>query len=147
MTLDDLIGDGDPREIKRALSVKMFLNDSSRAYIGMILNVSEAFVTKWNTIYRREGVEGLLLGYIGSEGYLDDSAHDDIIRYIKKHDTITIEQLADYIKAEHGVTYAARQSYYDLLHEANMSWKKTEKINPKKDEEAVLAKREDITKK
>ena len=147
MTLEDLINSGDPREIKRALSVKMFLYGSSRAYISAILDVTEAFVTKWNTIYRRDGVEGLLLGYIGSEGYLDEFDHYDIIEYIKQHKTITVEQLAAYITGEYGVTYSSRQSYYDLLHEAKMSWKKTEKENPKKDPEAVLAKRAEITKK
>jgi transposase len=147
MTLEELINSGDPREIKRALSVKMFLHGSSRKYISEILDVTEAFVTKWNTIYRRDGVEGLLLGYIGSEGYLDESDHYDIIEYIKKHKTITVEQLAAHITKEYGVTYSSRQSYYDLLHEAHMSWKRTEKENPKKDPDAVLAKRAEIIKK
>ena len=147
MTLEELINSGDPREIKRALSVKMFEHGSSRAYISDILDVSEAFVTKWNTIYRRDGVEGLLLGYIGSEGYLDEFDHYDIIKYIKEYKTLTVDQLAAYITDEYGVTYSSRQSYYDLLHEANMSWKKTEKENPKKDPDAVLAKRTEITKK
>ena len=41
MTLEDLINSGDPREIKRALSVKMFLYGSSRTYISEILDVTD----------------------------------------------------------------------------------------------------------
>ena len=147
MTLEKLIDSGDPREIKRALSVKMSLHGSSRAYISKILGISEAFVTKWNTIYRRAGVPGLLLGYIGSEGYLDESERRDIIKWIKQHKSLTVEQLAGYITREYGVTYSSRQSYYDLLHDADMSWKKTEKENPKKDADKIFKKKTEIIKK
>ncbi len=34
--------------------------------------------------------------------------------------------------------YSSLSSYHKLLHEAGMSWKKTEKVNPKRDEEAVI---------
>ena len=79
MTLDDIINSGDPREIKRALAVKMFEHGADRQYISMILTVSESYVSKWNSIYRKSGAEGLLLGYIGSEGYLDEFDRYDII--------------------------------------------------------------------
>ncbi len=36
MNLDELIDNGDPREIKRAISVKMFLNGVSRKSIEPI---------------------------------------------------------------------------------------------------------------
>ena len=147
MTLDDVINSGDPREIKRALAVKMFEHGSGRNYISMILAVSESYVSKWNGIYKKSGVEGLLLGYIGSEGYLDEFDHYDVIKYIKTKDTITVDELAAYITENFGVTYSSKQSYYDLLHEARMSWKKTEKVNPKRDDEKVLEKREEIKKK
>lgn len=147
MTLDDIINSGDPREIKRALAVKMFEHGLDRSRISVILSVSESYVTKWNSIYRKKDAEGLLLGYIGSEGYLDELDHYDIIKYIKTKDTITVDELAVYITDKFGVTYSSKQSYYDLLHEAGMSRKKTEKVNPKRDETAVLAKREEIKKK
>lgn len=147
MTLDDLINTGEPREIKRALAVKMFMHGSGREYISTILSVTQAYVTKWNVIYRNSGASGLRLGYIGSEGYLDDYERSEIIQYINSKDSITLEYLCKYIKENYGVTYASRQSYYNLLHDAEMSWKKTEKSNPKRDEEVVLEKREEIKKK
>ena len=147
MTLDDIINSGDPREIKRALAVKMFEHGLDRKRISIILSVSESYVTKWNSIYRKDGEEGLLLGYIGSQGYLDEFEHYDIIKYIKSKDTLTVDDLTAYITENFGVTYSSRQSYYDLLHEAGMSRKKTEKVNPKRNEAAVLEKRQEIKKK
>jgi len=146
MTLDYIINSGDPREIKRALAVKMFEHGSNRNYISMILTVSESYVSKWNNIYRKSGEEGLLPGYIGSQGYLDEFDRYDVIQHIKTKDTITVDELSAYVTENFGVTYSSKQSYYDLLHEARMSWKKTEKINPKRDEAAVLEKRKEIKK-
>ena len=40
----------------------------------------------------------------------------------------------------YGVTYNSPKSYTDLLHEAKYSYKKTEKVNPKGDEEQIEAK-------
>ena len=146
MTLDDIINSGDPREIKRALAVKMFEHGLDRNRISVILSVSESYVTKWNSIYGKKDAEGLLLGYMGSEGYLDEFDHYDIIKYIKTKETITVDELASYITENFGVTYSSKQSYYDLLHEAGMSRKKTEKVNPKRDEAKVLEKRQEIKK-
>jgi len=146
MTLDDIINSGDPREIKRALAVKMFEHGSGRNYISVILTVSESYVTKWNSIYRKSGPEGLILGYIGSQGYLDELERYDILKYIKTKYTLTIDELAAYITENFNVTFSSKQSYYDLLHEAGMSRKKTEKVNPKRDEAAVLEKRREIKK-
>ena len=42
--------------------------------------------------------------------------------------------------------YESKQSYYDLLHEGRMSWKKTEKMNPKREESEVVPRREEIKK-
>ena len=147
MTLDDIINSGDPREIKRALAVKMFEHGLDRNRISLILSVSESYVTKWNSIYGKKDAEGLLLGYMGSEGYLDEFDHYDIIKYIKTKETITVDELASYITENFGVTYSSKQSYYDLLHEAGMSRKKTEKVNPKRDEAKVVEKRQEIKKK
>ena len=83
----------------------------------------------------------MFLGYTGSEGYFND-----IIKYIQSKESITLEELADYITENFGVTYSSKQSYYNLLNEAGMSRKKTEKVNLKRNEVAVLEKREEIKK-
>jgi putative transposase len=42
-----------------------------------------------------------------------------------------------YVEQEFGVSYKSKQSYYELFARANISWKKTQKINPKSDDELV----------
>ena len=44
------------------------------------------------------------------------------------------------------VIFKSKQSYYDLLSLGGLSWHKTQKSNPKKDEVLVLEKREEIKK-
>ena len=45
------------------------------------------------------------------------------------------------------MVYHSKQSYYDLLHEAGLSYHQTQATNPKRDEAPVLQKREEIKKK
>lgn len=146
MTLNDLIDNGDPREIKRALAVKMAVSGYSYSAIGELLSIVPSFVTKWKTAYYESGTEGLFLAHKGSESYLTKEERAEINDYIKSKDSIEINELISYIEDKYEVKYSSLKSYYDLLHEAGMSWKKTEKSNPKKDESAVLEKREEIKK-
>ena len=142
--LEELVDNGDRREVKRALAVKMFLLGAPRSFISLALNVSEAFVSKWNGIYRREGSENLKLGYVGSQSYLNEEEKLEIIEYIKTQEVITLESLVSYIDEKYGVVYASKQSYYDMLHVGRKSWKKTEKTNPKGNPEEVQKKRMEI---
>lgn len=43
---------------------------------------------------------------------------------------------------EYDVTYESKRSYYDLFDAAGISWKKTTKLNPKADEDAVAIKKQ-----
>ena len=146
MNIDELIDKGDPREIKRAIAVKMSLAGHSRADISEILNITPEFVSKWKAIYLEKGANSLRLSYKGSYGYLSKEDRMEIIQYIKENNSIRMTELISCIKENYKVEYSSQKSYYDLLHEAGMSWKKTEKCNPKKDEQAVLLKRDEIKK-
>ncbi len=146
MTIDELIDKGDPREIKRAIAVKMSLAGHSRADISEILNITPEFVSKWKAIYLEKGADALRLSYKGSYGYLSKEDRMEVIQYVKENKSIRLAELISYIKENYKVEYSSLKSYYDLLHEAGMSWKKTEKCNPKKDEQAVLLKRDEIKK-
>jgi len=53
----------------------------------------------------------------------------------------------DYVEEHFGVVYQSKQSYYDLLQLGGMSYHKSEKRNPKRDEAQVIARREEIKKK
>lgn len=147
-TLDDIINDAtDPRETKRALTVKMLQNGLSPQTITALLNVSEQYVSKWKIRYAQDGASGLRVAYQGSTSYLTVSQRQQVVAWIERHDTITIEAVRDYVEEHFGVVYRSKQSYYDLLTEGNMSYHRTTPVNPKHDEAKVMEKRDEIKKK
>ncbi|MBK9040674.1 MAG: winged helix-turn-helix domain-containing protein [Bdellovibrionales bacterium] len=58
-----------------------------------------------------------------------------------------MEELRDWIELHYGVIYQSKQSYYDMLKEAGLSWHQTQTINEERDEDKVMLKREEIKKK
>ncbi len=42
-----------------------------------------------------------------------------------------LDELFTHIEVKYNVVYQPRQSYYDLFLDAGISWKKSQKINPK----------------
>lgn len=145
--LDELINEAiDGREVKRAVSVKMSQQGFSAAQICQVLNVSPQYVSKWKGQYEAEGVAALRLGYRGSEGYLREEQRQEILQWIEAHQTLTVEAVRDYIEEHYGVVYQSKQSYYELLEAGGMSYHRSEKVNPKRDEAQVVARREEIKK-
>lgn len=61
----------DPRELKRGLAVKMRLQGYRYQDIQDLLQVSSGFVRDWFVAFEQQGVDGLRLGYQGSQPYLD----------------------------------------------------------------------------
>ncbi len=58
---------GDSREMKRALAVKLALQGYVYRAIENILNVSQGYVSKWKKRFIAEGIPGLRLGYKGAK--------------------------------------------------------------------------------
>lgn len=146
-SLEDIINESqDIREVKRALSVKMVLSGISPATIGQILNVSLPYVSKWKTMYETEGAGALAVGYEGRQGYLNELERAAVVEWINGQATLSVEALRDYLESRYGVVYQSKQSYYDLLAAGGMSYHKSEKANPKRDEAQVQARRDDIKK-
>ncbi|MFN9465750.1 MAG: winged helix-turn-helix domain-containing protein, partial [Pseudanabaena sp.] len=56
-----------------------------------------------------------------------------------------IEELREHIELTYQVNYKDEESYYDLLKAAGLSWKKSQKSNPKKDPAQVSLKKLEIT--
>lgn len=133
-------------EIQRALAVKMRLKGYSYAQIADLLNVSQAFVEKWRALYHKEGAACFPVGYKGSTGYLSKEDKTQVIAFIQSKQSCQLETLVSYLQEKFGVSYQSKQSYYDLFTLAGMSWKKTAKVNPKKDEKEVAEKKEVIKK-
>lgn len=145
MTLDDFISTStDSRELKRALAVKMSLTDLAHTLISTLLQVSEPFVSKWVACYHADGVAGLRLHYAGSTGYLNPAAHAEVIAYLQTQPTWKLEELVQHLETRYQVVYQSLQSYYALLTEAGLSWKRTQPANPKKSKEQVLEKRAEL---
>ena len=146
LTLKNIIDTGDSREIKRALAVKMVILGFKVKDICDALEISVAFVSKWKIIYEKEGAKGLLLHYKGGPKFLTDVQRREICFHLKDKPHYSIEELRDLLERRYGVVYQSKQSYYELLKEAGLSWHRTQAVNPKRDMGAVLLKREEIKK-
>lgn len=130
----------DPRELKRALAVQMVMKNCSISTVANILGVSLGFISKWKYIYVEQGIEGLKLKYKGSKSYLNAVQTQELISWLKQKNYWHLEELKEYIEENFNVIFESNQSYYDLFKQASISWKKTQKRNPRKDEDLVAKK-------
>jgi putative transposase len=137
----------DARELKRALAVKMTLAGAAWADVMHDLQVSHAFISKWRSLYARQGIASLRMGYCGSVGYLTAEQKTHILTWLHKQTTWSVPALQEEMRQTFGVEYASKQSYYALMSEARLSWKKSQSQNPKGDPERIAATREAIQKK
>ncbi len=146
-SLDEIINDSrDAREVKRAVCVKMAVSAMPTSQITEMLNVTPQYVSKWRVRYEQQGAGSLVAGYRGSESYLTGDHRAEILSWIKSQETISVQAVRDYVEEQYGVVYQSKQSYYDLLQAAGLSYHKSEKRNPKRDEAQVLARRDEIKK-
>ena len=135
-------------EIKRGLAVKQDLALKSRKLIGEILDVGSSFISKWRLIYDEYGVNALVCYHKGGSprSFLTEGQRAHVIAHIKTHELFSPKDLAVYLKSEYDVSFMSSQSYYNLLHEAKMSYHKSQKVNPRRDESKIASRREDIKK-
>ena len=134
----------DPREMKRAVAVKMVLQGIKTIKIRLILGVSKAFISKWKVRFIFEGVEGLKLGYQGAKALLKPEEREDVIEWLRSKDYWLLEELHDYILEKYDIQFKSVNSYYKLFKDAGISWKKSQKTNPKKNADEVEKRRQDI---
>lgn len=133
----------DPRELKRGLAVQMVMHKYTYFEIRDVLQVSVGFISKWKQIFEEQGLSGLTLKHQGSMGYLDAQQRQAVIEWLKQKNYWNLSELQQHLEDSYGVVFASNQSYYDLFKEAGISWKKTQKRNPKKDPELVEKKTRD----
>ena len=123
MTLEELIASNpDPRELKRALAVKMRIQGHKHREIQPVLGVHSSYISRWESRYQEQGVAGLRLKYRGSEGYLSSKQRLAVIEWIGQKTQRTLWEVIDHIENSYDVVYRSLQSYYELLHNAGMSW-------------------------
>ncbi len=126
-----------PRELKRALAVKMALGNQPYSRITDLLGINKSFITYWKQRFEAQGLEGIKLGYQGAQSYLTEQEREEVISWLKTQHSWDFNELVTYLDVHYKVSYASKQSYYTLFSEANISWKKSQKVNPKSDPELV----------
>jgi len=126
-----------PRELKRALAVKMALLGRPYSQISNLLGMHFSSITSWKQRFTAQGLKGIKLGYQGSKSYLTLKNRAEVIRWLKTRTYWDLEELVTYLDEHYGVIYQSKQSYYQLLSSASISWKKSQKVNPKSDPELV----------
>ena len=141
MELIEVVNTGKPLEIKRAIAVRMVMTGWMRHDVAEALNVSVAFVDKWKREYFEKGAVSLHLRYKGSKGYLSKEQRQSVLSWITEKETVAVDELYEYIMKSYGIEYRTRKSYTDLIHEADFAWKKTGKMNPKRDDTLIETKK------
>jgi transposase len=122
----------DAREYKRGLAVQMAEQGYPYAAISQLLVVSEPFISKWKKAYAEHGSSGLRLGHRGSESYLREPERSEVLAWIAAQERCDLLRLQLHLAEVYAIEYHSNQSYYDLLHEAGLNWKKVQASNPKK---------------
>ena len=136
----------DGREVKRALAVKMALLGMPYHLIGIWLNVSKSFITTCKKKFNKYGIPGLKLAYKGRKPLLTAVQEEEVISWLKSKKSWKLMELINHIDVKYKVKFQSKQSYYDLFKKAGITWKRTQKVNPKKNPEEVEQKRNEIKK-
>ncbi len=55
---------------------------------------------------------------------MTEKQKEAVKNFIKTNSSCKLEELISYLKNNFGISYKSKQSYYDLLDHAGMSWKK-----------------------
>jgi putative transposase len=129
-----------PHELKRALAVQMSEKGYSYRQIQDVLQMSLGFISTSKQRYEAEGVAGLKVKYWGTQGYLSPEDKAQVLSWLAQKESWTIEEVLEHLEVEYEVVYRSRQSYYSLMQQAGLSWKKAQPSNPLKDETQVAQK-------
>src|ERR671932_81699 len=127
-----------------AVSVRMLIEGINRETIQEILGVSSPFISKWKINYALNGIEGLLLNHQGSQGQLKPEEQSEIIQWLTNKDHWNLSAIANYIAEQYQIEFQSKTSYYRLFKLAGISWKNSQKKNPKGEEELVKKKHQEI---
>ena len=110
----------------------MILSGKSYHEVKELLKVSQSFISQWKNQALFHGVESLRLQYQGRKGYLDPVEKEKIIEWLRAKDYLRLSDLQNYLQKQYDVVFESNPSYYSLLKEAEINWKKLKKrILPK----------------
>lgn len=135
----------DSREYRRALAVKFALLGYRYVAICEMLDVTLGFVSQAKKAYETQGTTGLTLKYQGTQPYLSASERQAVIDWLKTEQQWSLQRLQEHIETNYGVVFQSRQSYYQLLADAGISYKQAQRANPKRDEQRIAAKKKKLS--
>jgi len=135
---------GDSREMKRALAVKLALQGYAYKAIENILNVSQGYISKWKKRFIKQGIQGIRLGYKGAKTKLTKEEEEETIKWLLCQEYWDLSELEIYLIEEYDVVFESKESYYKIYRKAKITRQKAEKVNPRKDEEKVKQRNEEI---
>lgn len=115
----------------------MVIQKYSYYEIRDVLQVSVGFISKYKQLFKQQGMSGLTLKYQGSTSYLEANARLKVLKWLKQKNYWNLAELKQHVLDDYSVVFASAQSYYDLFKAAGISWKKTQKCNPKLEPESV----------
>lgn len=125
------------REMKRALAVKMALQGESYSNITKLLGIHKSSITTWKQKFEAQGLDGIKLAYKGAKSYLTSAQRSEVMSWLRTVNSWNLDDLVTYLDEHYGVIYQSKQSYYELFSSADISWKKSQKVNPKLKPELV----------
>lgn len=131
----------DSREYRRALAVKLVLQGYLYEAISDMLDVTPGFVSQSKKAYETQGTAGLTLKHHGSQPYLSTEERQTVIDWLNNQQEWSVQRLHEHIETNYGVVFQSRQSYYQLLADADITYKQAQRANPKRDPERVAAKK------
>ena len=113
----------DSREYRRALAVKLVLQGYLYEAISDMLDVTPGFISQVKKAYETAGTAGLTLKYQGTPSYLSGEERQAVISWLKSQQEWSVERLQAYLSTTYGVVFQSRQSYYQLLADAEITYK------------------------
>lgn len=134
----------DVREWKRGEAVRLRVLGVSYQEIQKRLGVSISFIAKSQKRYTERGIAGLKLGYQGSKSYLTDEEKSQIIEWLRPRERRNISELERHLIETYDVVFKSPESYYHILRKSQLSWQKGNRENPRKNQEKVEEKNQEI---
>ncbi len=103
------------------------------------------FASKGRLQYNQHGAAGLRVCHQGSKGHPEEKEKGQVLaRLAQQFPHVGRQPLKRYPESEYGLRYKSTSSYQELLHQAGISYKKRQALNPGKDAQKRLEKREQV---
>ena len=83
----------EPRELKRALTVKIALQNEPYAIITKLLSMHKSCISSWKQKYVVQGLTGIKLAYKGAKSYLTPAQKTEAIDWLKATNYWNLEKL------------------------------------------------------